>query len=126
MTVAYGQYVKTPKWTTRRTWAFGIAANVLGLVVGQVKRASAHAAFVRSLENQRGFLTALQGIAGEGAPGSGVTQNARPTHPEDAVNDGPSITSTESVWTPAEPKPVAAFNVTPTASGRDVLRLAQF
>lgn len=116
LTVAYGRYARTPKWTSRRTWAFGIAANVLGLFVGQVKRASAHAQFVKSLDNQPGFLSALHEIAGNKLPrpGGAAVDPARP--PEGTEEYGSKVipNDADSAWATADQPQIA----TRTASGR--------
>ena len=120
LTVAYGQYVRTPKWTARRTWVLGIAANVLGLVVGQVKRASAHLQFVKSLENQQGFLSALHEIAGEKPlPGPAPQQ---PSSTRSAVTEeyGSDMrpSEAESAWTTSDLNPPSTAVTTSAAPGK--------
>lgn len=94
---------------------------MLGLVVGQVKRASAHLQFVRSLENQHGFLTALHEISGETPPSGPAPQKPSPTRPEDMEGHGTTVTPNEmdAVWTTTTTTDAPPSSVvTPATSGK--------
>ena len=83
LTVGYGQFARTPKWTPGRTFRFGFVANLAGFVFGQVRRAAAHLQFVSVLEDRQSFVNTLRDIAGEGPSDSTASSSNRPSPQHD-------------------------------------------
>lgn len=62
LTASYGVMVRRPRWSHGRMVALSSAAYFLGAVFGQVRRAVAHAGFVRTLDDRAQFFQALQNV----------------------------------------------------------------
>ncbi|KAI0094765.1 hypothetical protein BDY19DRAFT_41156 [Irpex rosettiformis] len=64
LTASYGRFIKRPPWSINRMVGISSGANVLGFLIGQVKRASAHQQFIKSLDDRQAFVDTLIQIAG--------------------------------------------------------------
>ncbi|GJE87628.1 hypothetical protein PsYK624_037110 [Phanerochaete sordida] len=125
LTTAYGTFYRKPRWPQPRLVLFGSIAYVVGAFAGQLRRASAHLNFVKTLDDRAAFFHALQNVhrrlggestldwlsvpardGGGGAPGPGPMARA-PLPRADVHGDVPQPVEGDAPWTAAEPFPRA-------------------
>ena len=124
LSAMYGTRFKRPPWSRSKVFIVASGAYIVGLCVGQMRRASAHLNFLSGLDNRERFFEALENV--NRRLGGDWARSRQRAPPADINGDASQPVEGDATWTAADPlqrDPVAVSGMPAAGEGGPICSL---